>query len=520
MSFRSRLLPYIAALGVFAGVVFITVVVVNLEKQKQALALRADMIRHVSGYLSRLEASFNKRLFLAKSITNYIAAHGELTDSQLQSLAHLVIGIDPAIKEIRLAPRNKAPLVYLSPLSRAPVGANYSLESHMEESAAKAAETGKTVFAGPFESAEGRRVFLMQTPVYLEPAASKSPESLWGFVQMVLDSSRFFEDADLQAESTVGRFAIRFKEPEGKATNVIFGDGRIFELDPISMEMRLPLGSWQLAAIPHGGWAHNPSSARWLVITGVAFAVFLAIITWIFAQTPQRLSRLVTERTAELRSSQEELRQARDELEQRVDQRTAELTQVNERLRAEIAERGKTQHELKQSEEKYRTIIENIEEGYYEVDLKGNLVFCNEPLCRMFGRTKEELIGVGYRELCDEATAKELNAIFSDVYKTNTPRASITFTIIRKDGSPRTLEASVAIVRNMDQKATGFRGICRDVTEKKIYRGAAPALGTCQSRGRTGLRRRSQLQQSAADRHGRRATGQGQSPSRQPQGSG
>ncbi|MGB9617248.1 MAG: ATP-binding protein, partial [Desulfomonilaceae bacterium] len=122
---------------------------------------------------------------------------------------------------------------------------------------------------------------------------------------------------------------------------------------------------------------------------------------------------------------------------------------------------------LKQSEEKYRTIIENIEEGYYEVDLKGNLVFCNEPLCRMFGRTKEELIGVGYRELCDEATAKELNAVFSDVYKTNTPRASITFTIIRKDGSPRTVEASVAIVRNMEQKATGFRGICRDVTEKK-----------------------------------------------------
>ncbi len=467
MSFRSRLLPYIAALGVFAGVVFITSVVVNLEKQKQALAVRAEMIRHVSGYLSRLEASFNKRLFLTKSIINYIATHKQLTDSQLQSLAHLAIGIDPAIKEIRLAPQGKAPLVFLSPLSRTPVGTNYVLETHIEESAAKAAETGKTVFAGPFESTEGRRVFLMQSPVNLEPDASKPSGPLWGFVQMVLDAPLFFEDADLQAESTAGRFAIRFKDPQGKAAKVIFGDERIFELDPISMEMRLPLGSWQLAAVPPGGWARTPSSARWLVITGVAIATFLAIITWIFAQTPQRLSRLVTERTAELRSSQEELRQARDELEQRVDQRTAELTQVNERLRAEITERGKTQHELQQSEEKYRTIIENIEEGYYEVDLKGSLVFCNEPLCRMIGLSKEELIGVSYRELCSEDTARDLNAVFSDVYKTNAPRASITFTIIRQDGSPRTIEASVAIVRNMDQKAIGFRGICRDVTERK-----------------------------------------------------
>gem|GEM_PF-941834 len=468
MSFNSRFWPYVAAVSVFAGVVFITMVVVNLEKQKHALAVRADMMRHVSGYLARLEASFNKRLFLTESITNYIATHRALDESQLQSLAHLVIGIDPAIKEIRLAPTRKAPLVYLVPSSPAPVGSKYMLESHIEESAAKAAATGKTVFAGPFESAEGRRVFLMQTPVYLEEGRSGDAEgTFWGFVQMILDARRFFEDADLQEQSTAGSFAILFKDPEGKASNVVFGDRRIFELDPMSLEMRLPLGTWQLAAMPHGGWDRHPSSLRWLVITGVAFAVFLGIITWIFAQTPQRLARLVTKRTAELRSSQKELQEARDELENRVEERTAELTLVNERLRAEIKERGKTEHELKQSEEKYRTIIENIEEGYYEVDLKGNLVFCNDPLCRMYGLSKEELIGVNYRQLCDEDTAKYLNSVFSDVFKTNVPRSSITFTVFRKDGSPRTVEASVAIVRNMDHKVAGFRGICRDVTDKK-----------------------------------------------------
>ena len=468
MSFHSKLVPYIAAICVFAGVIFVTMVVVNLEKQKHMLALRAEMMRYASGCMSRLEASFNKRLYLTRSITNYIATHRDLTDTQLQSLAHLVIGIDPAIKEIRLAPKNKAPLVYLSPLSRTPIGTNYSLESHIQESAEKASETGKTVFAGPFASAEGPRVFLMQTPVYLEEGGSSgATASLWGFAQMILDASRFFEEADLQEESTLGRLAIRFRNPDGKVSHIIFGDPRIFDLDPIIMEMRLPLGSWQLAAAPPGGWSRIPGSARWLIITGFAFAIFLGIITWIFAQTPQRLSRLVTERTAELRSSQKELQQARDELENRVQERTAELTQVNEKLMTEIAERGKAQHELKQSEEKYRTIIENIEEGYYEVDLRGNLVFCNDPLCRMVGLTKDELIGLSYRQLCDEDTAKELNAVFSDVYKTNTPRGSITFTIIRKDGSPRTVEASVAIVRDMEQKATGFRGICRDVTEKK-----------------------------------------------------
>ncbi len=468
MPFNSRFLPYVAALCVFAGVVFITTVVVDLEKQKQALAVRADMIRHVSGYLSRIEASFNKRLFLTRSISNYIATHRDLSDWQLQSLAHLVIGIDPAIKEIRLTRVHKAPLVFLSPFSSAPVGSNYVLESRIEESAAKAEATGKTVFAGPFKSSEGSQVLLLQTPVRLEEgSATNEAGALWGFVQVILDAPRFFEEVDLQEETTVGRFAIRFNDPDSNVSTVLFGDPRIFKLDAISLDMRLPLGTLQLAAVPHGGWSGNPSSVRWLVITGIAFATFLSIITWLFAQTPQRLSRLVMERTAELRSSQKELQEARDELENRVQQRTAELTDVNERLRMEIAERGKTQHKLAQSEEKYRTIIENIEEGYYEVDLKGNLVFCNDPLCRMYGLPKEELIGLNYRQVCDEETAKYLNSVFSDVFKTNTPRASITFTILRKDGSPRTLEASVAIVRDMNQKATGFRGICRDVTEKK-----------------------------------------------------
>jgi PAS domain S-box-containing protein len=38
---------------------------------------------------------------------------------------------------------------------------------------------------------------------------------------------------------------------------------------------------------------------------------------------------------------------------------------------------------LRQSEERYRTIIESIEDGYYEVDLAGDFTFFNDSLCRM-----------------------------------------------------------------------------------------------------------------------------------------
>ena len=47
---------------------------------------------------------------------------------------------------------------------------------------------------------------------------------------------------------------------------------------------------------------------------------------------------------------------------------------------------------FRESEKKYRTIVENIEEGYFEVDLKGRLVFVNSPLCRIVGYTRDQLL--------------------------------------------------------------------------------------------------------------------------------
>ena len=58
----------------------------------------------------------------------------------------------------------------------------------------------------------------------------------------------------------------------------------------------------------------------------------------------------------------------------------------------DVTKRKRAEETLRQSEEKYRNILENIQEGYYEVDLAGNLTFFNNPFCRIYGYSKEELM--------------------------------------------------------------------------------------------------------------------------------
>src|SRR5512143_1544956 len=73
---------------------------------------------------------------------------------------------------------------------------------------------------------------------------------------------------------------------------------------------------------------------------------------------------------------------------------------------------------LRESEQRSLAILEDIEEGYFETDLAGNLVFVNKPLCRISGYSKDTLLGMNNREYTDSETAKRMYELFSGIYRT------------------------------------------------------------------------------------------------------
>jgi diguanylate cyclase (GGDEF)-like protein/PAS domain S-box-containing protein len=131
-------------------------------------------------------------------------------------------------------------------------------------------------------------------------------------------------------------------------------------------------------------------------------------------------------------------------------------------------EQKKAEGGLRQSEEKYRTILENIEEGYYEVDLTGNFTFFNDSLCMMLRYTRDEMMGMNNREYMDEKTFKRVYKIFNTVFRTGKSTTIHDWQIIRKGKSKRFIEASISLIRDAGGNPTGFRGVVRDITERKL----------------------------------------------------
>ncbi|MBP7231649.1 MAG: PAS domain S-box protein [Syntrophaceae bacterium] len=121
----------------------------------------------------------------------------------------------------------------------------------------------------------------------------------------------------------------------------------------------------------------------------------------------------------------------------------------------------------RENEEKYRAILENIEDCYYEVDLDGRFTLFNAPLCKLSGCSPEELPGMNYWQFLDEQTVKDVFQIFHKVYITGEPARVFDWQMIRKDKTKRYVEASATLIKDATGQPAGFRGIIRDITERK-----------------------------------------------------
>jgi len=142
------------------------------------------------------------------------------------------------------------------------------------------------------------------------------------------------------------------------------------------------------------------------------------------------------------------------------------MRDISERKAAEALKEAMLE-EIRRAEEKYRSVLENIREAYFEVDLNGNFTFFNDSLCRLTMYSRYELSGANYTNISDEETAKMVYKTFHKVYHTGKPTEAFDWPVIRKDGLKGYVEASISLRKDAEGQPIGFKGMLRDVSERK-----------------------------------------------------
>ncbi len=131
----------------------------------------------------------------------------------------------------------------------------------------------------------------------------------------------------------------------------------------------------------------------------------------------------------------------------------------------DITDRRRSDGLLRQSEEKYRNLIEAMLEGVVIADLDENIIFGNQAACDIFGYARNELIGMNFKNIVVE---EELDKIYRETQKRRNKKCSrYEATIRRKDGEIRQVFVSATPYLDDEEIVRGAVGIFADISELK-----------------------------------------------------
>ncbi|KAA0002159.1 MAG: PAS domain S-box protein, partial [Thermoplasmata archaeon] len=137
------------------------------------------------------------------------------------------------------------------------------------------------------------------------------------------------------------------------------------------------------------------------------------------------------------------------------------MEKIQERIKRKRAEEA-----LKESEEKYRTLVEQSPDGIFIVDLQGNFLSVNKAMCNVLRYSEKELLSMNIWDVVPKRYQKLYKKRIAKILKGEHLTEPAEYEVKARDGKVYTIEVrSVPYIKA--GKIVGFQGIARDVTERK-----------------------------------------------------
>jgi diguanylate cyclase (GGDEF)-like protein/PAS domain S-box-containing protein len=132
----------------------------------------------------------------------------------------------------------------------------------------------------------------------------------------------------------------------------------------------------------------------------------------------------------------------------------------------DITEVKRLQKAIAESEKRFRTILEEMNDSYFELDLVGNFTFVNNAFCRVLRVTREEVVGANFRSISILDEINDILAEFIRVRETGEPHKGLIFRLAHKDGVTEFAEISISPQKDERGNVVGYRCVGRDVTKR------------------------------------------------------
>lgn len=385
---------------------------------------RAQVQVQAALLLSRLESVLSQDLDRMYGLVAVLEQQPDMGQAAFGKLAARTIDGAVGVRNVAVSRNLVVEMVFPLEPNRAALGLDYRENPDQLAAALRVYDDRRPVFAGPMELVQGGQGVIARFPLF---EGGDRMAKVSGILSLVIDVAAMYEAASLTVGDHDLSLALRGTDASGADGPVFLGAEELFSTNPILIDVEVPSGSWQMAAVPLAGWAATPPNT-W------GWRIFNLGLCLLFCAPIVLVCRLLQHRNAviaDLSARELELEQKREDL-----------------------------HRLS-------LVAQHASEGIILRDKDSRILWINPAFTEMTGFTLEEAIGKTPVELLngDETDKEEVARINAAIREGRRYRTEV----VNYDKTGGLIWIDTHIVPVLDEKGEVSLVIAveRDVTEAK-----------------------------------------------------
>ncbi|MGC1502626.1 MAG: ATP-binding protein [Sulfitobacter sp.] len=274
----------LVAMTVFLSALSYKIETLTYESHIQDIKLKTTI--EMVEVRERIKNSLISRVFALNELATIVSQNPDMNAAQFNIKAVDFILDNPDVKFVAAAPDLVVSMVFPKTGNEKTLGLDYNDRPEYLPMIEAALRSGDSVMNGPIELLAGGRGLILRTPVLtLNASGQRDP---WGILSAVLDYDMFFNNMGISEYEENYDILIHNKSVEfNQNGEVLLGDGSVLAKDPVFLNLNLPFGTWELAAITDGGWPpHLPnhitriiSYSLVILASVIAFGLVLRLYT-------------------------------------------------------------------------------------------------------------------------------------------------------------------------------------------------------------------------------------------------
>ncbi len=294
---REGILTFVLPLALFAIGLGIAYRVARLQYQSESDRLRESVRSELEPVRGELSRELFGAIHLTEGISSLVAIDSGISEERFQALAAELLERSSIIRNVALAPNNVISSVFPVAGNEQAIGFDYSRHPDQWASVSRMMTERRLVVAGPIDLVQGGVGVIGRTPIYVQDARGQlAAPRYWGLASTVIDFERLLDRTSVRKLESRLNVAMRGVDGLGAPGKPFWGDPSLFAATPVVLDVSLPSGTWQLAAVPTGGWLGFNAIESPYLLAGSLIALTLTLLLFKLLQLGDAREREVLER--------------------------------------------------------------------------------------------------------------------------------------------------------------------------------------------------------------------------------